>query len=1150
MGGLMHPAVASLIARLGSGDPAPVSGLPGAAGAYVLARLAALHPAPTLVVTPSPESARRLAADLAWFAGPSAPTVPLPFPAWENLPHEFASPLPEVAGARMAALLACREADAPVLVAPVGAVLHRVPPPGVLDAFSLDLRPGAEHDPAGIDGRLAAMGYRPAPQVEMAGQFALRGDILDVFPPGQDDPVRIEWFGDEVDRVRAFDPVSQRSTAPLDRVVVPPATELPDHPELVARAQDRVRRMAGERDLDAATVTLETGRLARTPRTDGIETWAPFFFDAPMPTVADWLGPKARVVLVEAETVRATARGLMRKAATAMADEAARGTLLPEVGEVFVDLDTLIGPRPALSLEPAPGDAPPDGGLWRTAAALGFGPLEGEGTARDAFADRFRRLGELAAGGTATVVCPDGPRARAFGDILGEHGLSHAPPGDPSAPGGVVRLAAGPLSAGFGMDRDAPEVYLTEAEVFGRQPAPPPLPASRLARFISGFSDLKAGDYVVHRQHGIGLYEGLTRLSAGGVEADFLEVSYLGGDRVYVPMDRLDLVQKYAGGDENSPRLDRMGGKTWERTRRRVRKELTELARDLVELAAARELAPGHAFAPEGAAGVEFAASFPYTETPDQMRAIDEARADMERSRPMDRLICGDVGYGKTEVALRAAFKAMLDGLQVVFLVPTTLLARQHYETCRRRFAGYPFHVAQLSRFQGAAEQKQVLQGLEAGTVDLVVATHRLLSKGVRLPNLGLLIVDEEQRFGVAHKERIKQWKTSVDVLTLTATPIPRTLQLSLIGVRDLSIIHTPPPDRRAIQTRVARFDPTLIAEAVERELGRGGQVFFIHNRVKDIGGMARFLGQLVPRARIAVAHGQMPERRLEEVMAGFVAGESDLLLSTSIIEAGLDIPRANTIIIHRADRFGLSELYQLRGRVGRAGVQAYAYLLGPEDGWTGDARDRLMAIQAFTELGSGFRIAARDLEIRGAGSLLGHKQSGQIAAVGIDAYMRLIQEAMAEIRGQALEPEFETEVKLGAPAVIPEDYIADGGVRLSVYKRVAGLSAPEETDALALELADRFGPVPAVVADLLEQARIRVLAHRLRMASLKHLGRGRYSLVFGADNALSEVGLRLLLEQFGPRIRFRSEHAFDIDLRATPAEGGMAALTDLLGQM
>jgi transcription-repair coupling factor (superfamily II helicase) len=1141
----MHPAVASVAGALAPGATVPIASPSGAAGAWLLARLQAERPAPTLVVCPSPEAARRLTDDLAFLAARLGLPAPHAYPAWNNLPHEFVSPLPEVAGTRMAALLACRSESAPVLVAPAAAVLHRVPPVEALAAFSLVLAPGTELDPAAVPERLAAMGYRAAPQVDQPGQFALRGDILDVFPPHADDPARVTWFGDEVEAVRAFDPVTQRSGDPLPGVTVAPATELPDDPALIERAVERVREIALARDLDDASVTLETGRLNRSPRADGIETWAPFFFEAPMPAVTEHLGSGARVVLVGAEAVRATARGLMRKAVEALDDEARRGTIVPAPDALFVDLETLTGDRPVVALEPAPEMGEPEGdgagAEWRTAPGLGFVPLEGGPGARDAFAARFERLRDLAAGRTVTVVCPEPARTEAFAGILAEHGIPKAPEA------GGVHLATGPLSAGFGVGADG-EVFLTEAEVFGRQPAPPLPKGSRLARFLSGFSDLKPGDHVVHRQHGIGRYKGLTRLTAGGVEADFLEVEYAGGDRVYVPMDRLDLVQKYAGGEgDTGPRLDRMGGKTWERTRTKVRRELSELAEELVRLAAAREVARRPAFPPEGAAGLEFAASFPHTETPDQLRAIDETRADMERPRPMDRLVCGDVGYGKTEVAVRAAFKAMLDGRQVVFLVPTTLLAQQHAATCRKRFAGYPFRVAQLSRFDTPKAQRKVLDEVAEGKIDLLVATHRLLSREARVPNLGLLIVDEEQRFGVTHKERIKQWKTQVDVLTLSATPIPRTLQLSLIGVRDLSIIDTPPPDRRAVVTRVARFDTTLIAEAVEREIARGGQVFFIHNRVRDIGGMERFLSQLVPKARIAVAHGQMPERQLEQVMGRFISGEKDVLVSTTIVEAGLDIPTANTIIIDRADRFGLADLYQLRGRVGRSGVQAYAYLLGPEEGWTGEAKERLMAIQAFTELGAGFRIAARDLEIRGAGSLLGHKQSGHIAQVGIDTYMHLIQEAMAEVRGETLLPEFEPELKLGPPGTIPEGYIADGGVRLSIYKRVAGLASLDAVEDLLKELADRFGPPPPAVEGLLAQARVRVLARHLRVAELSHLGSGRYAVAFAADHTMSEVGLRMLVEAFGPRLKFTGEHAFEVRLDKPPAEGGLEALTMLL---
>ncbi|MFQ5508307.1 MAG: transcription-repair coupling factor [Leptospirillia bacterium] len=1148
----MRTADSSLIHRLTSGDLSVIGGVPASAAAHLIARLQQTSPAPTLVLLAEPDPARDLSRDMALFTGLMSVPEPLHFPAWETLPHEFVSPLAEVSGQRNAVLLAAAREAAPTVVASVPAVLHRVPEPATLTQFSLALIPGRENSPNSLADRLASMGYRPAPQVEQPGQYTMRGDILDVFCPHLADPCRIAWFGDEVESVRHFDPVNQRSTGELSGVVVPPVTELPHDPEMVARARARVLEIAAGRGLDEASVVLETGRLDRTPRTNGIETWAPFFFETPMVTVIDHLPPDARVVLVDSERVHATARGLLRKAEDAMADEAARGTIVPAAEDLFIPLERLIKDHPTRCLNPE-GDAP---ARWQNVAHIGFGPIEGEDRG-NAFAGRFTRLGTLAERHTVTLTCPDAARAAAFAEILREHGIPHTSPDAsvdaPTVPG-QVRLITGLLSRGFAAfgPEDDPvggEVFLSEAEFFGRGSQPPPAPHSRLAHLAGTLSDLGRGDAVVHLHHGIGIYRGVTPLTVADVTADFMELEYLGGDRVYVPMDRLDLVQIYAGG-ESVPKLDRMGGKSWERTKGKVRKALTTLAAELVELAAAREVAKGHSFAPEGADGVEFAASFPFTETPDQMRAIEETRADMERPRPMDRLICGDVGYGKTEVALRAAFKAMLDGRQVVFLVPTTLLAQQHFKTCIKRFAPYPFVIRQISRFVPAKDQKDIFAGLENGAVDMVIATHRLLTKEVPFKRLGLLVVDEEQRFGVTHKERIKTWKTQVDVLTLTATPIPRTLQLSLIGVRDLSIIDTPPPDRRAITTRVTHFEPTLIAEAIERELARNGQIFFIHNRVKDIGGMANHLQRLVPKAKICVGHGQMPERKLEDVMKRFIDGEADVLLSTSIVESGLDIPRANTIIINRADHFGLSELYQLRGRVGRSGRQAYAYLLGPETGGTAESKERLIAIQAFTELGSGFRIAARDLEIRGAGSLLGHKQSGQIAQVGIDTYMGLIKEAMADIRGETLESTFETTVKLGSGGAIPEDYVADSGVRLTLYKRLSGFSREAELEAFTEEMKDRFGPLPEATQALLAQSGVRILARRLRITEVTHLGEGRYRIVFDPDNTLSEVGLRMLLTEYGPNIRFTSEHAFELDLGLPPHAGGTTGLMQMLAEL
>ncbi len=1140
------PEIQRLVRRAIKGDGAPLTGIPAGARGLLLTALQADHPAPTLALTADADGAKALHGDLTLFAERHGLAAPLLFPAWDTLPHEFASPLPEVAGARMAALLAATEQPAPLVVAPVEAVLHRLPPQPVLERFSLTIAPGLRCDPDGLIERLTAMGFTHAAQVSQPGNFAIRGDIVDIYPPHLAAPIRFELFGDEVDTLRHYDPIDQRSRddAGPKRVIIAPVTELPDHPELIEWARLRVEEICAERGLDDAAATLELSRLSRQPRTNGIETWAPFFFEQPMATLADYLSRNGtpRLVLCGAESVTATARGLFRKAAEAMNDEAARGTVVPELADLYVPLDDLTHGHPVIPLEAHPAEENTGHHPFTPIATLGLGPIDLEGEPKGAFQRRFTALAELARRGPVTVVCPEAARTEAFAEVLAQHRI---PVVDHGRDGDGVRLLTGSLSAGFAVANGP--VWLTEAEVFGRQPAPPPPPRATMAHFLSTFDDLKAGDPVVHIQHGIGIYRGLKRLATGSVESDFLEVEYAGGDRIFVAMDHLNLVQKYQGGGDGIPPLDRMGGKSWEKKKSRAKKALTELAQDLVELHAARELARGHAFAPEGAAGLEFAASFPFTETPDQLRAINEVRADMERDRPMDRLVCGDVGYGKTEVAIRAAFKAMIDGRQVILIAPTTLLAQQHFATCQKRFAGYPFRIALLSRFQGIKERRQVEAGLADGTLDLVIATHKLLTKQVEIKRLGLLVIDEEQRFGVAQKERIKQWKTSVDVLTLTATPIPRTLQLSLIGVRDLSIIDTPPPDRRAVQTRVTRFDPTLMQEAMERELARGGQVFFVHNRVQDIGGMAQFLKRLVPKANITVAHGQMPERQLETVMGKFISGEADVLLSTSIVESGLDIPRANTIIINRADRFGLAELYQLRGRVGRSATQAYAYLMGPEDGWSGDAKERLMAIQAFTDLGSGFRIAARDLEIRGAGSLLGHKQSGQIAAVGIDAYMGLIREAMAEIRGEIAAPDLEPEIRLDLLAAIPDSYIADSTTRLTMYKRVAGINTEAEAEALADEFTDRFGTPPPMVSHLLALAVLKLICRPLRLTTLKHTGDGRYELVFDKDNTLSEAGIAMLLAEYGPRIRFLSETAFNLELGETPEDGGLRTLIELL---
>jgi transcription-repair coupling factor (superfamily II helicase) len=634
-------------------------------------------------------------------------------------------------------------------------------------------------------------------------------------------------------------------------------------------------------------------------------------------------------------------------------------------------------------------------------------------------------------------------------------------------------------------------VIATEEEIFGPRERRRTKVSVRDAAALESLAQLEPGGFLVHDEHGIGVYRGLVQLTVGPraatVESEFLRLEYDGGDRLFVPVHRLSLVSRYVGAEGVPPRLDKLGGVTWEKAKARVKHSLRDMARELLSLHAARELAEGFAFSPRDRALEEFEAAFSYEETPDQQAAIEDVLADMQRPEPMDRLVCGDVGFGKTEVAVRAAFKAVMDGKQVAVLVPTTVLCAQHEETFRKRFDGYPVRIDSLSRFRSPKEQKEILEALAAGKIDIVIGTHRLLQKDIEFRELGLLVVDEEQRFGVAHKERVKKLKKTVDVLTLTATPIPRTLQMAMTGLRDMSVIHTPPADRLSIRTQISRFSDSLVREAILREVRRGGQVFFVHNRVHSIGQIGELLQRIVPEVRFLVAHGQMPERELEDKMMRFLHGEADLLLCTSIVESGLDNPRANTMLVDRADAFGLAQLYQLRGRIGRSSHRAYCYLMirGNERSLTDEARKRLEALQSFTELGSGLRLASMDLEIRGAGNLLGAEQHGNLAEVGFETYMEMLEETIEELRGQVRVKEIDPEIRLPVAAKLPETYVPDVSQRLVLYKRLA--SAPDQADADRIrdELLDRFGPLPDEAANLLAVIRLKIEARRLGVAAI-----------------------------------------------------------------
>jgi transcription-repair coupling factor (superfamily II helicase) len=705
-----------------------------------------------------------------------------------------------------------------------------------------------------------------------------------------------------------------------------------------------------------------------------------------------------------------------------------------------------------------------------------------------------------------------------------------------SAPGRVEVRVAG-LSEGFSLAIDR-LVAVTEEEIFGPRERTRRRSTWAEGAAVESLGHLSVGDYLVHVEHGIGVYRGLVALELRGVSGEFLRIDYAEGARLFVPVHRLNLIQRYSGADGHVPRIDKLGGTTWEKAKRGVRRSLRDMAQELLSVQAARQLSPGHAFSPRDRLMEEFEATFPHEETPDQLSAIEDVLADLQRPSPSDRLVCGDVGYGKTEVAVRAAFRVVMDGRQAAVLVPTTILCQQHEETFRKRFEGYPVRIESLSRFLPAKRAREVREGLADGRVDVVIGTHRLLQKGVRFRDLGLLVVDEEHRFGVGHKEQIKQMRKTVDVLTLTATPIPRTLQLAFAGVRDLSVIETPPADRLAIRTQVCRFSESLVREAILRELRRGGQVFYVHNRVRSIGAVQQMLARVVPEARVIVAHGQMRERELEDRMLRFLRGEADVLLCTTIVESGLDIPRANTIVIERADRLGLAQLYQLRGRVGRSTHRAYAYLLIPGlDALTGDAERRLVAIQDLSELGSGFRLANMDLEIRGAGNLLGAEQSGNLATVGYETYLEMLQETMDELRGKPHEEEVDPEIRLPVPARLPEAFVPAVNQRLVLYKRLASCREDAEVDRIRDELLDRFGALPAEAENLLDVIRLKIRARRIGVAAIDAV-RGELVLTAAANTRVDPRRLMNLLTQANGRMRVTPGHKI---YAPAPERGGAA---------
>jgi len=1046
------------------------------AQAFVLAGLLRLGTRrPVLVVTPTGAAAAQLAHDLDVFAEPGTGGVsPVAvFPAWETLPFERVSPEVHTMGRRLRLLWELGGPDAGdgtgpgIVVAPVKAVLQRLGP------WRTAARPVVigRGDRVVVDelvADLVARGYRRESIVEHRGELAVRGGIVDVFPSTADEPVRIDLWGDEVDRLTRFDVADQRSTDDLDRV------ELYGCRELVA--DEAMRERASGLVGSAPWGRHQWDRIADGQQFDGMESWLPWLVEGEE-LLCDLLGDDALVVLVEPRRVRDRAAELLDEE-SALADALADTWGLVDgvdAPRLHVPFDRLLAETTAAVVSLVPTAEGPDVPLVES---RGWEPILGDGTR---MASQVRQLTES---GYAVVLCTSTPGgADRLSGLLAEEGLlvPVAGPADDLAVAGA-RIVVAAVDRGFVLPGSRVAV-LAESDVTGR--TRPHRQARTRARPVDGFfDDLAPGSYVVHRQHGVARYGGMVTRTMGGATRDYLLLEYKGGDRLYLPTDQIELLTPYAGGE--SPSVNRLGGSEWQKARSKARAAVHEIAEELVALYRRRLEVPGHAFGPDTPWQAELESSFPFVETSDQLKAIEEVKADMERPQPMDRLVCGDVGFGKTEVALRAVFKAVQDGYQSAVLVPTTLLASQHAQTFADRFAPFPLKVALLSRFLTNAQAAEVLAGLADGSVDVVVGTHRLLGQDVTFKKLGLLVVDEEQRFGVSHKESIKAMAEGVDVLTLTASPIPRTLEMALTGIRDLSMVNTPPAARRPILTHVGEFEEAAASEAIRRELLREGQVFYVHNRVQDIDATADRVRKMAPEARVAIAHGQMDEGTLEQVVLDFWQGEYDVLVCTTIVESGIDMPTVNTLVVDRADLLGLGQLHQLRGRVGRAGMRAYAYLFHPADRVLSEtAYERLRTIGDHTELGSGFKIALRDLQIRGAGNLLGRDQSGHIAAIGYDLYVQMVSEAVSELKGEPRPQPVDLSVDLPDAAHLPPDYVEAEDVRLEAYRRLSAVRTVDEVEDVRAEWADRFGPLPAPATALLEVALLRVECLRLGVDDL-----------------------------------------------------------------
>ena len=1086
-----------------------VSGLVGSSRTLLAAWLFRKCSRPILYISPDQESSEKDFIDFKTYLDNNAVAL---FPSWEIQPYEIRAPHAENVGDRLKVLYDLNCGNKKVICAPAAALIEPTIEKEDLSKLALEIRKDDSIDSDQLADRLVNMGFVRRPMVEQLGDFAVRGGIIDVFPATAPEPVRIELFGDTVDSLRTFSVLTQRSLSRIDSAVILPLREIP--------ADSGTIETAGELLTQEKAIALHQA-LGPNHAFDGLEFFRQLFTDDKS-SVLDFLAEETIVIKDDFDSIRNEIETMLEKASDRYSDRSDYPFGSPD--EIFISFDKMkirmekyagIGLSGLLKIE--------DDSI--NVRSL---PQEPFGSHIKIFVEKLNEYQQQ--GYTSVVFCDGENQKIRLGELLGDYDIE-------------VPMEKSRISSGFGLP-DITLWFLTDHEIFSRT-----RPRRKIRRFkegiaLSSYQSLKPGDYIVHIDYGIGKYRGLETLTVDGRKRDCLLIFYAGDDKVYVPIEEFSRVQKFAG-KEGKPTLSRLGTGAWERIKARARKGIMNMARELITLYAKRQTLGGFAHKKDTPWLMELEASFEYEETPDQLAAINDIKADMEKPVPMDRLICGDVGYGKTEVAVRAAFKAAESGKQVAILVPTTILAQQHLTTFRERLVSFPIKVELLSRFRSPRESKLVKEGMKNGTVDIVIGTHKLLQKDIEFRDLGLLVVDEEQRFGVAHKEKIRKLRSQVDTMTLTATPIPRTLQLSLLGARDMSVINTPPKDRLPIVTEVSLFSPKTIVDAINREIIRGGQVFFVHNRVESIYAIYRYLKKLMPATSIVVGHGQMPERQLENVMIDFIDKKYQILLATTIIESGLDMPSVNTIVIDRADKLGLAQLYQLRGRVGRSSRRAYAHLLVPPLKLMKEkARKRLRAIEEFTELGSGFHLAMRDLEIRGAGNILGAQQHGFIEEIGFDLYCRLVEEAVAELKQK--EPprkKIEIRIQTDLDLYIPDSYIDEPDLRVDVYRNIAEIDNFEKLESLAAEMTDRYGKYPEAVENLLNLSACRLLLSESGAERLSLKG-GDLFIEFREDKTFTKSEIEGWRKRIQGKMEFRSARGFAVKLKLEKSDGNLLRKT------